>query len=286
MKTYFACSDIHSFYQPLIQALNKAGFEKDNPEHILIVCGDIFDRGKQPIEVYEFLKALPRERRFLIRGNHEYLFRDLIKRGLPLEHDMTNGTYNTLLRLNKEYYEAYADWIINHPRPTSLIGSMEWEIESSRFELEHSQDLYHNKRVDEIINWIFSSEWRNYLQLGKYIFVHSFVPKYDAYDSSWREASAKDWEKASWANPWLAYQRGYFHLEEKQGFTLVCGHWHTSDFYNHLLYSHEREKQLDIRKSNPIFKSEHCPGIIGLDACTVYTNKINVLVIKEDELGL
>ena len=42
---YFIVSDIHSFYVELKSALDKAGFNKRNKDHTLIVCGDIFDRG-------------------------------------------------------------------------------------------------------------------------------------------------------------------------------------------------------------------------------------------------
>ena len=72
-----------------------------------------------------------------------------------------------------------------------------------------------------------------------------------------------------------------FKEEEKKGKILVCGHWHTSDFYNKLLYPHEKEKWLDVRNDNPIFKSELFPGLIGIDACTALTKKVNILVISE-----
>ena len=45
MHKFFCISDIHSFYEPMIEALNNAGFNPENPEHILVVCGDVFDRG-------------------------------------------------------------------------------------------------------------------------------------------------------------------------------------------------------------------------------------------------
>lgn len=45
-------SDIHSYYNEMIDALNKASFDKDNENHILVVCGDLFDRGKQTLEIF------------------------------------------------------------------------------------------------------------------------------------------------------------------------------------------------------------------------------------------
>ena len=54
MMKYFAVSDCHGFYSNLMFALKNAGFDINNPEHILIVCGDLFDRGEQPKEIFEF----------------------------------------------------------------------------------------------------------------------------------------------------------------------------------------------------------------------------------------
>ena len=42
---YFVVSDVHSFWDPFEAALTASGFEKDNKNHKLIVCGDMFDRG-------------------------------------------------------------------------------------------------------------------------------------------------------------------------------------------------------------------------------------------------
>ena len=55
MKKYFAVSDVHSFATELYKALSNKGFERDNPEHILIVCGDAFDRGQETLELFDFL---------------------------------------------------------------------------------------------------------------------------------------------------------------------------------------------------------------------------------------
>lgn len=284
MKTYFVCSDIHGFYGPLMQSLSEAGFDVDNDEHVLIVLGDIFDRGKQPLEVYRFLRGLPLPRRILVRGNHEALLRDLVERRFPLSHDLTNMTFETLLLLMPGYLEAEKEWERTHPVPTSRIGMMEWTIAHSDFEEKWMTGIYDNDLLIEILQWIYSDEWVDYAEIGRYVFVHAFIPKIDIYDTNWREAGRLAWEEAAWCNPWKKYRDGYFKLEEKEGKVLVCGHWHTSDFYNNLLYLYEPDKRMDIHEANPIFRSELCPGLIGLDACTVYTDAVNVLVLHEEEM--
>ena len=56
MIKYFCVSDVHSFYNELINALNSKNFDINNNEHKLILCGDAFDRGDDTVKVFEFLK--------------------------------------------------------------------------------------------------------------------------------------------------------------------------------------------------------------------------------------
>ena len=45
MNKYFVVSDVHSFFDELMVALNEKGFEKDNPEHILSMYrGNLFQK--------------------------------------------------------------------------------------------------------------------------------------------------------------------------------------------------------------------------------------------------
>lgn len=78
MPKLFCVSDIHGFYDELQVALDTTGFDKNNPEHWLISCGDNLDRGSQPRQVINFLNGL--ERKVLIRGNHEDLLEKCIER--------------------------------------------------------------------------------------------------------------------------------------------------------------------------------------------------------------
>ena len=45
---YFVSSDIHGFFDEWMFALKRENFDISNPEHKIIVCGDLFDRGRQP----------------------------------------------------------------------------------------------------------------------------------------------------------------------------------------------------------------------------------------------
>jgi predicted MPP superfamily phosphohydrolase len=98
-KKYFVTSDVHSFFDELIVALGEKGFDKDNKDHILCVCGDLFDRGPKTVELFEFVNELQNQDRLVyIAGNHESLLFDCmteIYRGrVPSGHHFSNGTIN------------------------------------------------------------------------------------------------------------------------------------------------------------------------------------------------
>ena len=299
-KTYFVSSDIHGYFDEWMNALSEAGFDKENSNHILIVLGDIFDRGRQPLEIYNFLRNLPKERRILVRGNHEQLLKELVNRGFAESHDYHNGTVDTIFQLNgyhgekdfdHRYFKELAEKGLN-------FGTNEYQNFETKWRNKRKR-LLANKIIQEILAWIDSDEWCNYYETGRYIFVHSYIPlkqyidieksyefgyfvkyKEDDFREDWRNATEEEWDDAKWGCPWQYEKRGL----NKTGKTIVCGHWHTSDFFNNLLYKNDKSKHLDVRVSNPIFKSDKYPGLIGLDACTAATHKVNVLILKESEL--
>lgn len=289
MKKYYVTSDIHSFYDEFITALNRSGFDIDNPDHILIICGDIFDRGSKPLQIYNFLKSLPKERRILVRGNHELLLEELVQRGYPEYHDEHNGTIDTLYQLKgyKNYQEFMSKKFFNIVKQETKYGTFEYESIMEKWKNKEKK-VFNNRLIKQILKWINSDEWVNYYELNNYIFVHSFIPLKSelvddtlvkSYDPNWRQANSADWQKAMWGCPWKNVKAGYFDEEIKNGKTLVCGHWHASDFYNNLEYKKEPEKWLNVYTDNPIYLSKN---LIALDACTVATKGINILVINED----
>ena len=72
----FAMSDCHGFYEPMIKALNEAGFDENNPNHLLISCGDNFDRGPDSLKIYEYLKKLSDNGKAIcIMGNHDFMLK-------------------------------------------------------------------------------------------------------------------------------------------------------------------------------------------------------------------
>ena len=287
MKKYFIVSDIHSFYTPLIEALNNSGFDKDNQDHILVVLGDVFDRGNETLEVYEFLKSIPDDRLILIKGNHELLYEEVLETSWPDDGDFKNGTIRTFCDIanveqplvDSTYWHIHN--IIESMMPNGDVVDIDEQV-------KHYWNIIINRvSKSEVTKWIKSKKWINYLETDKYIFVHSWIPcslqltrnggKYSFEEigprEDWRNATQTEWNDATWGCPWSKAKAGW----NITGKTIVCGHWSTSDFFNNL--TKQKKKEYDC----PIFKSKRYK-LIGLDACTVMSGKVNVLVLNEDEL--
>lgn len=253
---YFAISDIHGYYNEMIKALKSAGYKKSDPNCTLIVCGDIFDRGPDAVKVYKYLRSIPKDRRILIRGNHEYLLRDAVRRGYFEQYDRRNRTSDTVKQFLDYYY------------PGTFYGT--------KYPLSVFENI-------GILKWIFSDEWVNFWELDDYIFVHSWIPvntnsyfpmyeigNYDRFEliDNWRESSDFDWEEATWGCPWLMYRKGLV----PKGKTIVCGHWSTSEF----------RKALDGAKEdcddNSLYRNNQ---LVALDASTIVSGHCNVFVLEK-----
>ena len=79
MKKIYTISDIHGHYKETIEALNNSGYNSEDENSVLVVCGDLFDRGTESVEIYRYLKDLTdRNKAIVIRGNHDDFFIDML----------------------------------------------------------------------------------------------------------------------------------------------------------------------------------------------------------------
>ena len=286
-KKYFVVSDIHSFCKELIASLDEMLFDICNEEHILIVCGDVFDRGDETLKVYKFLKSIPKERLILIKGNHEDLYLKLLNKNFPDSYDFSNGTVKTFCEISGIDYEELNHYSVYYSNYWNNIEELERKV------LEKWNFVKEKVSKSAITKWLKSRQWKNYFELGKFIFVHSFIPcfnnsskgnygcdieeykKWWSYNHLWRTHSTeKEWYEAMWGCPYKQFDAGLFNKEKKNGKVLVCGHWHSYDFHTH--YEKENLYNFDIYKSE---------NLIALDGCTARSGKVNVLVIDEKEIN-
>lgn len=250
---FFVVSDIHSFFTPLKEALDQAGFEKDNPDHYLVSCGDALDRGYESEEVLHFLMSL--ERKILVKGNHDLLLEGLCTREFPYSYDFSNGTTRTVNAIGGAG-EGY---------PFDKCCENTWNRTAA-----------------------YRASLVNYFETENYIFVHSWIPVINKdglpahylygrsfeFNPNWRQATKDEWEIAMWGNPFAMAERGL--LPDK---TVVFGHWHCSTGWA----KKEGRSEFDDDAKWDIFQDEE-KKIIGIDRCTAHTGKVNVLVLEDNFL--
>ena len=238
---YFVSSDIHGFFNEWQNALTDKGFDLNNPEHKIILCGDLFDRGNQPKEIIDFVLK-HKDKVILIRGNHEDLMEQMIERDFSDYGDLCNGTAQTIVDLYPE-----------------------WQI--SEFDLKK---IAKATRLQEVLDMCI-----DYYETKNYIFVHGWIPIIEncyLYDSNWRTARKERWEKARWTNPVEMYRYEIYEPNK----TIVCGHWHCSALW-HKQNPDEYEEFGDKANFEPFITK----NMIAIDACTAYLHKVNVVVLED-----
>lgn len=258
MPKFFVVSDIHSFYTPLKKELDDKGFDPNNEDHWLVVCGDAFDRGSESVEVLYFLMNL--ERKILIRGNHDDLLEECCVRGFPEWHDMSNGTKKTIDDIGG--------------------AGCGMPFDECCYITYHKTAGYRIELVD-------------YFETKNYIFVHGWIPcecygeGYDPnkpwhqykktfkYKPDWREANDVEWESARWINGIARAQDGIIEPDK----TIVCGHWHCS-----LGYSYDSNGEISEFGEDAIWEPWYHEGCIAIDRCTAHTKEVNVLVLEDEFL--
>ena len=238
---YFISSDIHGFFNEWQNALKDKGFDLNNPEHKIILCGDLFDRGNQPKEIIEFVLK-HKDKVILIRGNHEDLMEQMIERNSSDYGDLCNGTAQTIVDLYPE-----------------------WQI--SEFDLKKIANLTKLQKVLDICI--------DYYETKHYIFVHAWIPIVEncyLYDSDWRTARKERWEKARWTNPVEMFRYEIYEPNK----TIVCGHWHCS-----ALWHEQNPDEYEEFGDKAIFEPFITKNMIAIDACTTYSHKVNVVVLED-----
>lgn len=255
---YYVTADVHGYFNELKEALTEQGFFKDQDPHKLIICGDLYDRGTEALQIQAFiLELLAQDRVILIRGNHEDLTMNLLKNwhrcSYLQTHHHTNGTIDTLCQLTgtsiKDIYtdaENVGRTILKNPYIQKIIPTM--------------IDYY------ETTHYVFTHGWIPCTPVRIASNKMEYVPVTD-----WRNADKTMWDKARWINGMEAAHAGIIEPTK----TIVCGHWHCS--FGHSRYENDGG-EFD---NTPNFSPYYGKGIIALDACTPVSKKVNCIVIED-----
>ena len=190
MKKLFVVSDVHGHFTLLKEALDRAGFEKENENHLLVCCGDYFDRGRENLAVLKYFERL--NHKVLLRGNHEDLLMKIFQTGKILPHNYINGTMATL----EEFFGKY------------FINPIDDTIDFSG----------KSRMVDRVCEFI--GETVDYFETEHYVFVHGWLPESVEKSTDLQGVKSSDWDQARWLK-WTEQYDGSVPLEGK---TLVCGH--------------------------------------------------------------
>lgn len=255
-KKVFVISDIHGFYTELRDCLDKAGYDENNDNHVLVVLGDLFDRGRESTLVYEYLKRLSDEgKAMVLKGNHDQMFIDYLDgtRVTPFNY-IYNGTDETFADFLHET-APFESWSLLTNNEATWKSFAMW-LEIARKEI--------NQEYPELLKWLKSRPY--YCETENYIMTHGAI---DTEAEDWHEPNVP-WKKLIWDN-------GSFFGKKitNTNKTVVIGHFGSS---------HLRELYgLDFDKDPCEILKRDDGRIIAIDGTTILTHKINVLVI-EDEL--
>lgn len=245
----FAISDMHSYLTPTLKALQDAGWNENNPEHIIVVCGDALDRGNETAEMVKWLIDLINKGKLIyVKGNHDILMQQMLDRGYSEWHDKHNGT-------EKSYYQL----------------------------LNAHTDMMDGRKPDEIVREVLQplyDKMVSYLETERFVFCHSWVPLYKVgktnpiytYREDWRNATDEEFELAMWSNPFEMAEQGL----NQTGKVLIFGHFHTT-------YPRHKYRGEDEFGPNANFDIYYGDGYIAIDGCIAAPNgKINILTIEDE----
>ena len=241
-KKIFVVSDVHGFYSLLESALRDVGFEKNNPEHLLVCCGDYFDRGTENFNVLKFFESL--ENKVLLRGNHEDMLLEIFETGKIKPHNYLNGTIETIT----EFFGKYC-------------------IDPTTDEIDFSGKTRILERLTDFI-----LQTQDYFETSNYVFTHGWLPvkisegEYHI-DPNWRNATNEEWKKARWTR-WTDMFNSCDRLIDKR---IVCGH--VPAFSANAFDNTRTSDNADVFITD---------GLIVVDAGTYTSKQLNVFVVTDE----
>lgn len=183
----YAVSDAHGCARDLKKALMEAGFHPNSSDHLLVDCGDNFDRGTENLEMYAYLRSV--KNKILIKGNHEEILTDALRKGYLDYSDDRNGTSVTVTQFMGG-------------GGTDFYGRITAPESAKR-------ELY------DFVNGMY-----DYFETRDHVFVHGWTAEAVNQSAEWRRSPMKDWQDARW----VEWQRIYPSHPKVAGKTVVCGH--------------------------------------------------------------
>ena len=259
MKYYFI-SDIHGYFDEMQKCLKQAGYNENDANSKLIVVGDIFDRGTQAVETYKYLKRLTDEGKVIVLyGNHHKFLIDFLE---GTNESPFNYNYNGL-------DETLADfWHRTMPFESYCLFDADCDIDTSenfkKFAKVCRNDI--NKEFPDLLPWLKSMP--RYFETDNIIATHGALD-FDVPD--WHFPEKERYNLKGWDA--LDFDDGSFILRKnKTGKKVIVGHFGTGQLRGMHGIGSNQDFSILKTKDNKYF----------IDGCVPHTNKINVLVLEDE----
>jgi serine/threonine protein phosphatase 1 len=250
---FFVFSDVHGEVEALLTGLRDAGFESNNPTHIPLCVGDLFDRGEGSRKLFEFMM---RNRGIWVKGNHEIMLEEALEKGMDGEFVFFNMLHNGLDKTIASFANHRLDGMVS-------VSEMERAIALAQtFSVNGTTVLNKLKSLPL------------YFETKNYIFVHAGL---DPYIHDWKltPEDFMTWDIEASCLP-----------VENTRKTVVIGHHHAFR-----VRAQGEEKGWSPEPLRiPYFGNtdEHAPvrfgNKIAIDPCSNLTHKINILIIEDEYL--
>ena len=262
MKKLFVVSDVHGHYYEMIDALEQAGFDENNENHLLISCGDEFDRGEHSLAVYTYLRRLESiNKAIVLKGNHSLFLIDYLsgKNISPFNY-LYNGTNETLADFLMQT-RPFETWCALGGLTEPTYGDFATWITATKLDLK--------QWYPDLLEWLETRPY--YFETMNYIFTHGSI---DGRCENWKEPQKSvfgkyfGWDACMWDD-------GSFFGSDiiNTDKTVVIGHFGTAHLRS--MYGIESEDPHSILKRED-------GRVIAIDATTKLSKRVNVLVIEDD----
>lgn len=261
LNTYFVFSDVHGEYDALLKSLQDAGYNSNDPTHVLVSLGDNFDRGPNSKKVWNLLysKAYSTNKPICVKGNHDVMFQEFLEKGMDGEFVLFNILHNGLGKTIQSFSA----------------------IDTSTFKIA---DLNKAKTIinrDPVLKWLQSLPL--YYETQHFIFCHAGI-----------NPMIGDWRATD--EHYMLWDIKDSHLPcENTNKNVIIGHHHAFRVRENAIKAGYGDVDIQTCRYTVGDKSykykyfgnqdEHRPFIcenkIAIDGCTNYTGKVNVLVIQD-----
>ena len=251
---YFCFSDVHGDFDAMIHALDREGYDKKNPKHRIISCGDHFGRADASNDisgskkVFEYLTSRDHVNMpICLRGNHEDILLNIFKYEHVSYIDELNGEDKTCISFMEDKRRAF-------------------ELYSESTAHEHFKYIKKSGLKDWIISLPYYYETATHILFHGWG-THNLIP----------ESIHYKWEDAIWAktpNDIERYREAFPKYDKHK--TIVFGHWGVQHLRKELSLKNDENSLFGLWVDKD-FK------LIGLDGTTAFTHNQLIYIFEEGE---